>query len=74
MNMPGKINKSYYSESEAARAMGLSIDELRALVRRHIVDSEEDMSNCPKATFYPADLVVLRLLSAKAAAAATNSR
>ena len=72
--MPGKTTKSYYSESEAARSMGISIDELRTLIRRHIVDSEEDMSNCPKATFYPADLVVLKLLSSKAAATATNSR
>jgi hypothetical protein len=71
--MPGKNTRSYYSESEAARSMGLSVEELRALIRRHIVDSEEDMSNCPKATFYPADLIVLRLLSSKTAAAATNS-
>ena len=73
MLMPGKTGKYYYSEAEAARWMGISIEGLRSLIRRHIVDSEEDLLNCPKATFYPADLVLLRLLSRKTQAA-TNSR
>ncbi|MGH9675176.1 MAG: hypothetical protein ACRD44_18550 [Bryobacteraceae bacterium] len=71
--MLGKTGKSYYTEAEAARSMGVTIDELRGLIRRHIVDSEDDLSNCPKATYYPADLVVLKLLFTKTLAA-TNSR
>jgi len=71
--MPVKTGKSYYTEAEAARSMGVTIDELRSLIRRHIVETEDDLSNCPKATYYPADLVVLKLLSTKTFSA-TSSR
>jgi len=67
--VPGKTGKSSYREAEAARLIGVTIDELRSLIRRHIVESEDDLANCHKATYYPADLVVLKLLSATTMAA-----
>jgi hypothetical protein len=70
--MSGKTRKAYYSEAEAASTMGISIEELRSLIRRHIVDTEDDLSNCPRATYFPADLVLLKLLSRKAQAATSG--
>ncbi len=63
--MPTRGPKPYFNETVAARFMGMTIEELRSLIRRQIVLSEEEMQNCPKATFSPADLVVLTLLAGK---------
>ncbi len=57
--------RPYYSESEAARAMGLSIEEFRVLIRRHIIEAEEDIQNVPLTSFHPSDLLLLKLLAAK---------
>lgn len=55
--------KSHYSESEAAVALGLSVDELRTLVRSHILkNNEEDATNVPSATYQPSDLLILRMV------------
>ena len=58
-----KPNKSQYSEIEAAAEIGVSIDELRSLVRSRIVDKVEDLNNVPQATYQPSDLVLLRFLA-----------
>jgi hypothetical protein len=55
--------KAYYSEVEAAKSLGVTIVEFRNLVRRHIIDHEEDMSNVEITTFHAADLLLLRMLS-----------
>ncbi len=57
-----RASKSYYSESEAAEALGVSIEQFRSLVRTHIVHGEEEQLMIPSTTFQPSDLVVLRLL------------
>ncbi len=57
-----RASKSYYSESEAAEALGVSIDQFRSLVRTHIVHAEEEQHMIPSTTFQPSDLVILRLL------------
>lgn len=54
--------KSHYSESEAASALGVSVDHLRTLIRSHIVRAEEDMANVPTTTFQPSDLLILRMI------------
>ncbi len=56
--------KTHYSEQEAAVELGLSLPELRSLLRSHIVESEEDMSNASSASFQPSDLLILKLLAA----------
>jgi hypothetical protein len=54
--------KSHYSESEAAVAIGVSVEDLRTLIRSHILKSDEDATNVPSATYQPSDLLVLRML------------
>lgn len=55
--------KAQYSENEAAQQLGVSIEELRVLIRRHIVVDEEDANNVPMTSFQPSDLLLLRLLA-----------
>ena len=58
-----KLSKTQYSEQEAARELGITVEELRTLVRSHIAESDEDLKNMSVASFHPSDLLVLRLLS-----------
>ena len=60
INRPGK---SQYSESEAAEELGISIVQLRAMIRNHVVERDEDLTNVPVTTFQPSDLLILRLLA-----------
>ena len=57
------VNKAQYTESEAAHQLDVSIEELRVLIRQHIIIDEADTSNVPMTTFQPSDLLVLRLMS-----------
>ena len=57
-----KPSKTQYSENEAAEELGVSLEELRALIRSHIVESDDDLNNVPMASFHPSDLLVLKLL------------
>jgi hypothetical protein len=54
--------KVRYSTAEAAQRLGLSVEQLRTLVRRHIALDEEVPEN---ATFQASDLVVLRVLASR---------
>ncbi len=56
------VNKAQYTETEAAQQLGVSIEEFRLLIRRHIVVDEADSSNVPMTSFQPSDLLVLRLM------------
>lgn len=58
-----RSGKGYYNETEAAHALGLSLDALRALVRKHILQNEDELANLPMTTFQPSDLLLLRLLA-----------
>lgn len=60
-----KSAKTQYSEAEAAEELGLSIEQLRILIRSHIVERDEDLTNVPIAQFQPSDLLLLRILSGK---------
>lgn len=55
--------KSQYSEVEAAEELGISVDKLRTMIRSHVVDRDEDLTNVPATTFQPSDLLILRLLA-----------
>jgi hypothetical protein len=57
--------KTHYTEAEAAQALGLDIETLRTLIRRHIVTDAEDSTNVPMTMFQPSDLLLLRLLAQK---------
>jgi hypothetical protein len=64
MAMAPRSGKSHYSESEAAEELGVSVDQLRTLIRSHIVSAEDGDSPAPPlATFQPSDLVLLRILA-----------
>ena len=73
MMMPSvKARKPQYSEQEAAQELGVSIDRLRTLIRRHIAQSEEDLAQTPMTAFQPSDLLVLRFLSANTEASTST--
>jgi hypothetical protein len=57
--------KSQYSEVEAAEELGVSVDQLRTLIRSHVVERDEDLTNVPVTTFQPSDLLILRLLAGR---------
>ena len=43
--------------------MGISVLQLRTMIRSHVVDRDEDLNNVPVTTFQPSDLLILRLLT-----------
>ena len=55
--------KGQYSEAEAAEELGISVAQLRTMIRSHVVDKDEDLNNVPVHTFQPSDLLILRLLT-----------
>jgi len=62
--------KSHYTETEAAEELGISVTQLRTLVRERIVRSEEDIRNLPMAYFQPADVLLLKLITTGVASSA----
>jgi len=62
-----RTGKSQYSETEAAEELGISVEQLRTMIRSHVVDRDEDLNNIPATTFQPSDLLVLRLLAGNSA-------
>ena len=59
---PAKSFKAQYSEAEAAQILSISVEELRSLVKDHIV-KEDDAGNGAVTVFQSADLLVLRILA-----------
>lgn len=60
---PGKTE---YTESEAARALGLSPTQFRTLLLHHVVQEEEAISNVGIMRFRPSDLLLLSMLKEEA--------
>jgi DNA-binding transcriptional MerR regulator len=60
--------KSHYTESEAAEELGISVSQLRTLVRERLARTEEDVRSLPMAYFQPADLLLLKLITTGLAA------
>jgi hypothetical protein len=58
-----RLAKSQYSEREAAEELGVSVEQLRTLIRSHIVETDEDLNNVSVASLHPSDLLVLKLLA-----------
>ena len=56
-------SRCFYSETEAAQTLGISIDRFRDLVRTHIAQSEEEINNIGTTTYQSSDLLVLKLLA-----------
>ncbi len=55
--------KTHYSEPEAAQELGVSVEQLRSLIRNHIIEAEEDLKNVGATGFLRSDLLVLKILS-----------
>jgi hypothetical protein len=60
--MPKKTANVRYSEADAAERLGITVDQLRALIKRHI-SNDDDLPARP--TFQPADLIMLSVLAGK---------
>jgi hypothetical protein len=58
-----RAGKSQYSESEAAEELGVSVTQFRCMIRSHVVERDEDLTNVPVTSFQPSDLLILRLLA-----------
>jgi hypothetical protein len=58
-----RTGKAQYSEAEAAEELGITVTQLRAMIRSHVVERDEDLTNVPVTSFQPSDLLVLRLLA-----------
>mgnify|MGYP005864684029 CR=1 FL=1 len=63
--------RGHYTETEVARILDVSLEELREMVRRHILETDEGADNLPITCYQPADVLLLQLLvtNRKAAAA-----
>lgn len=58
-----KSIKPFYTESEAAEALGVSVDRFRTLVKVHIAQNEDEANNIGATTYQASDLVVLKILA-----------
>ena len=65
VQVSGRPGKGQYSETEAAEQLGISVGQLRTMIRSHVVDKDEDLNNVPVHTFQPSDLLILRLLTSR---------
>jgi hypothetical protein len=63
--------KLEYTEEEAASALGISIGQLRSLVRTHVIQ-EDSGADVPIPTFRPTDLLLLKMLSEPRATVAST--
>jgi hypothetical protein len=61
--LPSKQNKTQYSEAEAAQELGITVEQLRVLIRKHIAKTDEDLMHIAMASFHPSDLLVLKILT-----------
>lgn len=64
--------RTHYSELEAATELGITVDDLRALIRNHIVKNDTELNSTAVETFNASDLLLLRILARSAPAAASS--
>jgi hypothetical protein len=62
--------KLEYTEEEAASALGISISQLRTLVKTHVIQ-EDSGPEVPIPSFRPTDLLLLKMLSEPRATASS---
>jgi len=72
VQVSSRPGKGQYSEAEAAEELGISVAQLRTMIRSHVVDRDEDLNNVPVTTFQPSDLLILRLLTGMPTGSATQ--
>ncbi|HZS50785.1 MAG TPA: hypothetical protein VFA54_07995 [Bryobacterales bacterium] len=62
MNIRLQPGKTEYTETEAARALGVSPDQFRSLLLKHVLEKEEALGNVGAMRFRPSDLLLLGML------------
>ena len=72
VQVTSRPGKGQYSEAEAAEELGITVAQLRTMIRSHVVDRDEDLNNVPVTTFQPSDLLILRLLTGMPTASDTR--
>ena len=60
--IPWDAGKSEYNESEAAEALGVSIRQLREMVRDYVTREDADLE-VPVPNLRPTDLLLLKMLA-----------
>ena len=61
--LPTKANQTQFSEVEAAQELGVTVEQLRRLIRSHIAQTDEDLNHIAMASFHASDLLVLKILA-----------
>lgn len=72
--MLGRTGKLYFTENEAARILGISVDQFRTLLTKHICDKAEDVINASQTTYHASDIVLLKMFVGQIAEAGAASR
>jgi len=72
--LSSRPGKTQFTEVEAAEELGISVLQLRQIIRSHVVESEEDLRNVPIAQFQLSDLLLLRLLTGRLNPVATAAQ
>jgi len=67
--MTPRANKPFLTEKEAARSLGISVEEFRGLVRRYIAHFDVRAGSERDKAFKASDIVILRHLVASSAPA-----
>lgn len=62
--MASKLPKAFYSETEAARSLGVSPLEFRTLLRQHLGASESETDRSGETTYHASDVLLLRMFVA----------
>jgi hypothetical protein len=65
--MFGRTGKLYFTENEAARILGISVEQFRTLLTKHICDRAEDVVNASQTTFHASDIVLLKMFAGQIA-------
>ena len=62
MNPPKTTIRPHLSEPEAAAQLGISVEQLRSLLKERLGAADPDLKGLPNGFFQPSDVVMLRLL------------
>jgi len=55
--------KTQFTESEAAEELGISLDQLRSLIRNVVNVKDGELDEIPVSQLQPADLLLLKMIS-----------
>ncbi|MEZ5402074.1 MAG: hypothetical protein R2729_20545 [Bryobacteraceae bacterium] len=57
--------KDYFTETEAAHSLGITVEEFRNLVRQHLEPDEQMMGNVSVTAYKKSNLMLLRWLTGR---------